>query len=726
MSTITYAGEPCVPPLEVRDHCARRGLPTDWFGLPNSWENRLGCQTGRGWLLMTRASLDKVGLDGERDLVMAADSATVDGQAVTSTVTHKSLHISGECRCLTPGTRGDPAAVYLVPLGDRRRILRARIIDRAYNCCAEAKAYPVGGPYARDESYYMVATLDPGSPWAVNTSGGTMWTWQTMIADIWERFATHSTPAYTGMGTCPTLPFTPAGVPEDFYFYGWYAMDALAVVLARLSCALALDTTATTFSFVRLAANRLAGADPSDAAMAAREGLRLYDDETLLPSYGRYPNSVEYFSRALTIPPLTAGGTPCYRPAGGGHPLGGGPGRTNNNPELAADFFGESIVRTHDAGFDEAAGGTLASSGLLQAASRKPETQEPEDDAERRFGGQGEPLADADTGGMANVLGYYRTQPTRLRRVYGAPLPDAGLMPGQSVRRTSWGDRGRGLVTEVVRTDEMRDETDSPLGCYDGAPPREAIDYWRAGGRSASPVRVPWSAWADMQEQYQRLAAWPWVFARHVRFADAVLLDVLDDSWSGVKNNWSPPTGLGRNRKPVYRVTGGDELTGAVPFVPDAGNDATFKTGQEVTFLNAQALAAVTVRNNSGSSSAGNRIFCPGYADYELRPGHACTLWYDTADLVWRFKSTTDEVELVDLATGVTGLLPVANGGTGLASAPGAGEVLVGNGAGYTLTASLGVGSGGTGLTATPSAGQFLVGNGAGFTLTVNIDLGED
>jgi hypothetical protein len=82
------------------------------------------------------------------------------------------------------------------------------------------------------------------------------------------------------------------------------------------------------------------------------------------------------------------------------------------------------------------------------------------------------------------------------------------------------------------------------------------------------------------------------------------------------------------------------------------------------------------------------------------------------------------------LTTGVTGTLPVANGGTGVTSSTGTGSVVLSSGPTMTLgnatglplttgvTGTLPVANGGTGLTTTPSNGQLDIGNGSGFTRT--------
>jgi len=107
---------------------------------------------------------------------------------------------------------------------------------------------------------------------------------------------------------------------------------------------------------------------------------------------------------------------------------------------------------------------------------------------------------------------------------------------------------------------------------------------------------------------------------------------------------------------------------------------------------------------------------------------------------------------LVDLASNVTGILAVANGGTGWGNIA-SGAVVLGNGTGSlattsagtngqvlalfggvptwvatttlsTISGTLGVASGGTGLTSTPSFGQILRGTGSGYALVATSTLG--
>ena len=70
------------------------------------------------------------------------------------------------------------------------------------------------------------------------------------------------------------------------------------------------------------------------------------------------------------------------------------------------------------------------------------------------------------------------------------------------------------------------------------------------------------------------------------------------------------------------------------------------------------------------------------------------------------------------LSTGVTGTLPVANGGSGLAATPTNGQILVGNGTGYTLSNIVG----GTGLGVANSAGTITISASADASLMVKKD----
>jgi hypothetical protein len=77
-----------------------------------------------------------------------------------------------------------------------------------------------------------------------------------------------------------------------------------------------------------------------------------------------------------------------------------------------------------------------------------------------------------------------------------------------------------------------------------------------------------------------------------------------------------------------------------------------------------------------------------------------------------QFANNVNSSGLASLSTGVTGTLPVANGGTGITTAPANGQIPIGNGTNYTaatLTA-------GTGITVANASGSITV-NATGSTL---------
>lgn len=283
MSSIRFGAEPCLDPLALLETCQRLSLPTAWWGLPNSWTCPLGTRSGTGHILLSRASLDTLGLDTPRDLVMSIARGELAGGTTTpQSVTHKNLHVV-RAECLTPGLRGDPNGAYLVELADRRRLYRPTPIDKAYNV-----KVPLGGA----SSYYS-ATLNAGSPW----------TWAQVAEDIWNAVGASRLGAYPG------LPFSPSGTPGGLDFYGWYALDALHTILDRLSCALKLDTVTDAFSVVRLGSADAA----ASSALSALDPVRIWDEETQSPYQGRVPQYVRVlFPKQRTGGPDVTGGSPYY------------------------------------------------------------------------------------------------------------------------------------------------------------------------------------------------------------------------------------------------------------------------------------------------------------------------------------------------------------------------------------------------------------------------------
>lgn len=386
---ITYGGYSCLDPRSVGESCLRLGLPTGWLSYrANSYTNPLGCRHGTGWLLLTRGTLDDLDQTAGHDLTFSL-SKKESNLGESFSVTHKNLHIVG-ATCLTPGLRGDRNAAYLVEIADRRR--RANMVPKATRSTGET-AYNVRINYPTiwymGGADYYSDTLNVVTPW----------TWTEMVENLWNSHGS----TVARLGDYPGLPFTPHGTPENFYFDGWLFMDALAAVLERLGCALKLDTLTDTYSIVRLCASDT----QHDAALVARDRLRVWDDDPVLPVYVRHPQYLRvYFARRR-------GGGYDYMDAT--DPSGQATGVEADTYAVAYD---DLTALTNEAG----AIGSSDNFATLQARA---------DERATDF--------------------FRRLRAGRLRRVYAAPLSDAGLMPGSMVTSVRWADTGNGMTTEVVR-----------------------------------------------------------------------------------------------------------------------------------------------------------------------------------------------------------------------------------------------------------------------------------
>ncbi len=271
-----FGSFPLLAPEIERENAARNGSPLTPWGAANSYRNRLGGASGRGWILLLRSDLDSLGIDTKADLVFSGDQNK-------ATLTLRSLHIV-KAGVICPGQRGDGDGACWAEIADRRRLLRAIPIDKAYNL--------------RDA---------PGSAgyYSATKNAGSAWTWTQLVEDVWGIVGTGA----TKLGAYPGLPFAPDGTPEGFNFYGGAsALMALDAVLERLGCALKLDLIADAFSIVRIQS-----ADATaTAALALRDGERIWDAEPQFPTRGKLPQYVRVLFSKQRDTTDTTGGSPFY------------------------------------------------------------------------------------------------------------------------------------------------------------------------------------------------------------------------------------------------------------------------------------------------------------------------------------------------------------------------------------------------------------------------------
>jgi hypothetical protein len=184
-------------------------------GRANGFVFPRGFDPGRGYVLMTRSDASAL----SRNTADHSLAFTTGGSG-GATVTFSKLLIE-HIEELTGTDQTDNKAICLVELADLRVLGQFTSINKAYNVL-----YP-------DESDYYNFSADGGSPW----------TYQSMIEDIWDLM-----PASFGALNTADADF-PSGTPNNYVFRGCTAWDALRKVCDDIQHVLVL-TRAGNFQIV--------------------------------------------------------------------------------------------------------------------------------------------------------------------------------------------------------------------------------------------------------------------------------------------------------------------------------------------------------------------------------------------------------------------------------------------------------------------------------------------
>lgn len=283
-------GQRCQDAEKEAANCERWGYPTDWFGRfrPNSFVNPRGVEPGRGAVLLSRAQLSSLNLNRYHDLTFRV----LSGKPATSGagVTLKELVCVPPFTCLTPGREDDPAAVYLVPIADKRHLAkmgtwmfpgRMMFNVRALSVADEATAAP------RTEATYYKDT----------TNSGTDWTWATAAQALWADIITilGTKPTNSSANVWPAWPglaATPSGKPEDLDYRGWGAWDALCDLLARIGQEPVYNLFTDTLSIVQTGAADADLTAKLATKASATKGEQAYDAAPVMANLGLVPAGV--------------------------------------------------------------------------------------------------------------------------------------------------------------------------------------------------------------------------------------------------------------------------------------------------------------------------------------------------------------------------------------------------------------------------------------------------
>jgi hypothetical protein len=216
----SLAGQPLVDPMSLAADCERQGIPTaKWWGRANSFVCPLhdfdGQMYGVGWALMWSEVYQKLPADvTEMDWVWTdpfGRTLTIQKVCLLNTEAAKWSSLDGR------------VTEYLLSVADRRYRLNQVAVGREYN---------TRGP----DGEYVESSLDGGSPW----------TWDACLQDIWDLMAA----VFTDLSTAPAFPSTPPGAPAGFYFYEQGAWECAWRVVEAAGFLLRYDPTTDVFDII--------------------------------------------------------------------------------------------------------------------------------------------------------------------------------------------------------------------------------------------------------------------------------------------------------------------------------------------------------------------------------------------------------------------------------------------------------------------------------------------
>ena len=225
---------PLIDPRCIREH--RERFRRDLFpelNRANSYYSMAGRWPDVGWLLLDRGSYVK--------LNQYANNLQLNIQDfVNPPITISNISIV-QARCVTRGIASDPNSIYLVQITNNEGVIYNPWFQVPTN-----SQYNVRAP-AYDGSYYS------------NTiNGGTPWTWDGMVGNLWGQSSL--------LGTYPHLPITPTGTPENFIFTGsplWEAinhiMDYLGLTISGNYPSYVINVAGATDNTYTALTNKYAG-----------------------------------------------------------------------------------------------------------------------------------------------------------------------------------------------------------------------------------------------------------------------------------------------------------------------------------------------------------------------------------------------------------------------------------------------------------------------------------
>lgn len=402
----TMAGKPVYDPARLAANGGN--LPKDFIGLANSFDCPSGMEPGGAWLLMLRSDLDalsKAGsLDSLQKLIWVSD---YDKLTVPSLLFHKAV-------CMSPSqNETDTNALYLTRWVDKRHLMKmATMIPTGVNdgtntSGSTAYNYRCPDPPATSgATIYYADTL---------ISGVTIWTWQTMLNNLWALLPSNI------RGTPPVLPYTPDGTPENFEFLATTPWLAIESILNKIRVVLLYDPQADVFSYARLGTTQ-GGLTSSFSTLVSRLNMDYWPIEK---TAARIPQFVRVFFQQVE---QQDGSEPETQQA------------TGNSR------FNQAYYVQVASGVSGAWAGTVATvwddlvCQLDISGSRTNDTA----------------LNSRAAEVAANYVSTIQTSDTRARKLYSGL--STTILPGSQINRVLWRDFGDGIFTEYFSNPSGLDE----------------------------------------------------------------------------------------------------------------------------------------------------------------------------------------------------------------------------------------------------------------------------
>jgi hypothetical protein len=415
-----FGGFKLLDPAEILDAARRNGTTTEFWGRVNSFRCPRGREPGVGYLLMRGKDLSRTvtntnegtkTINGQLNTNVSQKLEYFENGSSTAKLTLPRLYVTRALRMTRRPKEDDEDGAYLVEIMDIRRLLQM-------------------------SAHANVATLSPINTWSNYTNSHTSAvSWQQLITSLWSELG-----APAPLNSAPSLPYTPAGVPQETIIYGGTIWDNIFRVLDLLACTLVYNPISDAFSIVEIGASQ----SGLTSTMEDLKGKLVFDYDPICPVVSNVPGGVTIYnphryknnSQSVSISVTGASvSTPVVTPPSG------------SNFTRRIPFYDTSRATLSE---------TLFIENVTELASRRSEI-------------------------APRILSAAESVNQRIRKHYGGIVTN--IVPGSEITEVAWRDYGDGSgpQTEIIQgprteTKPAVYEVASCFGAPDNSPHLNHLD----------------------------------------------------------------------------------------------------------------------------------------------------------------------------------------------------------------------------------------------------------